>query len=127
MLKRMHTSKQIITCLHETMCVSCVQEFHSVALVGVRKVRELAVTRWMYKNEINKAVALFKREAGDAQPLLMPDRGDHVVYLKQGHVLHLEHFPREYTCINIMYYICAYMHTMHSRFLCLIKATMSCI
>ncbi len=76
-------------------CSPCAQEFHSVALVGARKVRELAVTRWMYKNEITKAMAMFKREAWDAQPLYMPDRGDHVVYLKQGHVLQLEHFPRE--------------------------------
>ncbi len=94
-----HAGTHVPTCQHTHIHIHKnipKQEFHTVALAGVRRVRELAVTRWMYKNEINKAVALFKRESGDVQPLLMPDKGDHVVYLKQGHVLHLEHFPRKY-------------------------------
>ena len=70
------------------------EEFHVVALVGVRHVRNVCVTRWMYRSETTKSEQTFVESMAKEYFCHMPDKGEIVFYTKQGHLLHLETFPQ---------------------------------
>lgn len=75
--------------------IHVLQEFHVVGLEGIRHIRNVCVTRWMYRTETTKLEAEFKETSSKEFLCHMPDKGELVFYSKKGHLIHLETFPRE--------------------------------
>mmetsp|Transcript_20453 Transcript_20453/g.41586 ORF Transcript_20453/g.41586 Transcript_20453/m.41586 type:complete len:1273 (+) Transcript_20453:533-4351(+) len=77
------------------------QEFYLLALTKIQKLRKMCTTRWMFRVECQKSLrpgAL--PQASDQALVLLPMKGEIVVYLRRGHMLHLDHYPqRPWDCV----------------------------